>query len=263
VIGTFHTLLSEFLDYIPIPTIKHNPIMKQLTWVYTQHFYKRCDIITTPTPVLARELGEHGFKNVKVLSNAIDYELFSKTKPKAKPQTNSLAYFGRISFEKRIDVAIDALSLLREKGENVTLTIIGNGPAVESLKKHAKEKNIAALVHFPGPFRGKELASEVKKHGILVAPSPMETQGLYVLEAMAAGLAVVGCDQRAIPIALGKNERGLVFKDGDAADCAEKIRFLLRNPKKRKELVTSAKKWVKSYQRKTIAKEWLAMYQNA
>ena len=82
VIGTFHTVLSEFLDYIPIPAIKNNPIMKELTWKYTQYFYGKCDLVTTPTEVLATELRTHGFLRVKVLSNAIDYDLFSKTKAK-------------------------------------------------------------------------------------------------------------------------------------------------------------------------------------
>lgn len=261
VIGTFHTLLSEFLEYVPIPTIKHNPIMKELTWKYTQYFYGKCDVITTPTKILADELEEHGFKNVKTLTNAIDYETFAKAKGKKSPTKVKLLYYGRISFEKRIDVAVQALFLLRKKYENVELSIIGNGPAEPSLKELAKEYGIEKAVHFPGPFRGKELAERVKSHDILVAPSPMETQGLYVLESMAAGLGIVGCNMRAIPIAIGKNERGLLFENGNAEDCAEKIEKMMKSPALRKKLSTNARKWVKSYGKKAIAREWLRTYE--
>jgi glycosyltransferase involved in cell wall biosynthesis len=199
---------------------------------------------------------------VKTLTNAIDYEQFSNAKGKRNPKKVKLLYYGRISFEKRIDVAVQALFLLRKNHSNVELSIIGNGPATESLKELAKELGVGKNVHFPGPFRGKELAKRVKGHDILVAPSPMETQGLYVLEAMAAGLCVVGCDMRAIPLAIGKNERGLLFKNGNAEDCAEKIEKLMKNPHLRKKLVTHAKKWVKGYGRKAIAKEWLALYRS-
>ncbi len=260
VIGTFHTLVSEFLEYVPIPKIKHNPIMKQLTWVYTQHFYKRCDVITTPTKVLADELHENGFKNVNVLTNAIDYEQFSRGKTKTIGKKINLCYFGRVSFEKRIDIALEALFLLRKKYSNVEMNIIGSGPAEESLKRQARELGIEKYVHFLGPKRGKELAHVVKQNHILVAPSPMETQGLYVLEAMAAGLCVVGANARAIPVALGKNERGLLFETNNVEDCAEKIEKLMKNPALQKKLTLNAKKWVKSYSKKAIAKEWLKLY---
>lgn len=260
VVGTFHTLVSEFLEYVPIPKIKNNPIMKKLTWVYTQHFYKRCDVITTPTSVLADELHQHGFKNVHVLTNAIDYEQFSRGKNAAWGKKIKLCYFGRVSFEKRIDVALEALFLLRKKYSNVELNIIGSGPAEDSLKHTARELGIETIVHFLGPKRGKELARAVKQNHILIAPSPMETQGLYVLEAMAAGLSVVGANARAIPVALGKNERGLLFETNNVEDCAEKIEKIIKDAKLRKKLSTNARKWVKHYSKKAIATEWLRLY---
>ncbi len=260
VIGTFHTLVSEFLDYVPIPKIKHNPIMKQLTWVYTKHVYGKCDVITTPTKVLAEELEEHGFKGVRVLTNAIDYEQFSHGKTKKEKNKQKLVYFGRVSFEKRIDVALDALFLLRKKYSNVEMGIIGSGPAEESLKRQARELGIEKNVRFWGALRGKALAEAVKQYTILVAPSPMETQGLYVLEGMAAGLCVVGANARAIPVALGKNERGLLFETNNVEDCAAKIEKVMKNPALQKKLTTNAKKWVKHYSKKAIAKEWMALY---
>lgn len=263
IIGTFHTLLSEFLEYIPIPTIKHNPIMKELTWKYTQYFYGKCDIITTPTEILAKELHAHGFKNVRVMSNAIDYELYSKTKVKKNPKKIGMEYHGRISFEKRLDVAIQTLFLLRKKYNNIELTLVGSGPATDSLKEQAREYGIEKWVHFPGPFRGKKLAELVKQNHILFAPSPMETQGLYVLEGMAAGLCVVGCNMRAIPIAVGKNERGLLFHSGNAEDAAEKVEELINNPTKRKKLAAAGTKWVQQYGRKRMANEWLKLYHEA
>ncbi|MBM3281908.1 MAG: glycosyltransferase family 4 protein [Candidatus Diapherotrites archaeon] len=260
VIGTFHTLVSEFLDYVPIPKIKHNPIMKQLTWVYTQHVYGKCDVITTPTKVLADELHEHGFKNVHVLTNAIDYELFSHGKNAEWGKKINLCYFGRVSFEKRIDVALEALFLLRKKYTSVEMNIIGSGPAEKSLQTLSRELGLEKHVHFLGVKRGKELARAVKQNHLLIAPSPMETQGLYVLEAMAAGLCVVGANARAIPAALGKNERGLLFEANNVEDCAQKIEKVMKNAQRRKKLATNAKKWVKHYSKKSIAREWMALY---
>lgn len=264
VIGTFHTMLSEFLEYIPIPKLKHNPILKEITWKYTQHIYGKCDIITTPTQVLADELEEHGYKNVHVLSNPINYELFSKTKvKKAKGNALHLVYYSRVSFEKRIDVAVDAVKILRDRKADVELHIVGEGPAKESLKRQARDLGIAQHVHFDTFYPQNKLVKVIKQYDILVAPSPMETFGMYVVESMAAGLAIVGCNKRAIPVALGKNERGLLFEDGNPNDCANQIDKLIHHPEVQKKLVQRAKKYAQKFARKSIAKEWLKTYQRA
>ncbi len=263
VIGTFHTLVSEFLEYVPIPKLTHNPVMRQLTWAFTKHVYGKCDVITTPTPILAGELEGHGFHHVNVLTNGIDYDLFSKTKAKKPKNKTNLVYFGRVSFEKRIDIALEAFFLLQKKHANMEFHVIGSGPAEESLKELSHELGISKKVHFYGAKRGKALAQLVKQNHILVAPSPMETQGLYILEGMAAGLPVVGANSRAIPVAIGKNERGLLFEPGNAEDCAEKIEKLLKDPKLMETFSSAGKKYAKRFSKKAIAKEWLRLYKQA
>ncbi|QQR92908.1 MAG: glycosyltransferase [Candidatus Iainarchaeum archaeon] len=265
-VGTFHTLLTEFLEYLPLPVkeLKRSPIMEKLTWKYMQHFYSKCKVLTTPSTANAHELQQHGFKHVQVLTNGIDYTLFAKTKPKKSTKKETkLLYYGRISFEKRIDIVVDAFARVHEQFPHTTLTIIGSGPAENALKAQTHALGIASAVHFPGAFRGKELAERVQQHDIMVTASPMETQGLTVLEAMAAGLAVVGADARAIPLAIGNNERGLLFKEGDAIDCATQLEKLLYHPALRKKLIAAGKKFSKHYDKKTVAKQLLKLYHSS
>lgn len=265
-VGTFHTLLTEFLEYLPLPVkeLKRSPIMEKLTWKYLQHFYSKCKVLTTPSTANAHELHQHGFKHVQVLTNGIDYALFAKTKTKKSTRKEiKLLYYGRISFEKRIDVVVDAFARVRERFPHATLTIIGSGPAENALKAQTHALGIASAVHFPGAFRGKELAERVEQHDIMVTASPMETQGLTVLEAMAAGLVVVGANARAIPLAIGKNERGLLFKENDAVDCAAQLKKLLSMPSLRKKLTAAGKKFSKQYDKKTVATQLLRLYTSA
>ncbi len=266
-IGTFHTLLTEFLEYLPLPMkeLKKSPVMEKLTWKYLQHFYRKCTILTTPTPAIAMELESHGFKRVHVLTNGIDYELFSCVKAKkSKDKKTKLVFHGRISFEKRLDVVLEALSLLTEKFPQLELHIIGNGPAENSLKSLAHELEISKKVRFVGPMPSGSaaLASEVRSKDFLVTASPMETQGLNVLEAMAAGLLVIGANARAIPIAIGKNERGLLFEPGNAQDCARQIEKAIKNPALCKKLTTAAKKYSKQFDKKLVAKKLLELYES-
>ena len=262
-VGTFHTLLTEFLEYLPLPVkeLKQSPIMEKLTWKYLQHFYARCSVLTTPSTANAHELQQHGFKHVHVLTNGIDYAQFASSKKKKKSaKITRLLYYGRISFEKRIDVVIDAFARVHASFPQTELTIIGSGPAEATLKAQATALGIHSAVHFPGAFRGKELGERVRQHEMMVTASPMETQGLTVLESMAAGLVVVGADARAIPLAIGKNERGLLFEEGNANDCAEKIKKLLKNPALQKKLIRAGKAFAKAYDKKAVAQQLLALY---
>ncbi len=264
-VGTFHTLLTEFLEYLPLPVkeLKRSPIMEKLTWKYLQLFYARCSVLTTPSIANAHELQQHGFKHVQVLTNGIDYAQFSSPKKKKSKQPVKLLYYGRISFEKRIDVVIEAFARVHAQFPKIELTIIGSGPAESALKTQARALGIASTVHFPGPFRGKELGERVRAHDVMVSASPMETQGLTVLEAMAAGLVVVGANARAIPLAIGKNERGLLFKEGNAIDCAAQIEKIISTPALQKKLSAAGKKFSKQYDKQAVAKQLLQLYHEA
>src|SRR3989344_2341212 len=61
VIGTYHTLIPEFLMYLPIPFIKKSGFAKKVAWKYTNGFYNKCDVITTPSIAMKKELEKHGF----------------------------------------------------------------------------------------------------------------------------------------------------------------------------------------------------------
>src|SRR3989344_8401772 len=49
VIGTYHTLIPEFLMYLPIHFLKKTNFAKSLAWKYTKVFYNKCSLVTTPS----------------------------------------------------------------------------------------------------------------------------------------------------------------------------------------------------------------------
>ncbi|MBU2100744.1 glycosyltransferase [Candidatus Micrarchaeota archaeon] len=255
-IGTYHTYLPDFLMYLPLPLIKKSELAKKGVWFYTKLFYNKCDLITTPTKQSAEELEKNSIKNIKVLPNGIDFKLFNSVQCDKGLKKKKLVYFGRLSFEKNIEVLIEVLSLL----ENAELTIIGSGPAEKTLKEKAKEKNLEKKVVFTGALKGKNLAGKVAESNLFITAATMETQGLTIAEAMATGMPAVGADKMAIPETIKEGINGFLFEPFNAGEAAEKINKIFSDKKLYEKLSVNALKTAEKNSRKTRSEELEKLY---
>jgi glycosyltransferase involved in cell wall biosynthesis len=259
-VGTYHTLLPEFLMYLPIPFFNETQLAKKLTWKYTNWFYINCDVCTTSSNIIKKELEKNGMNNIIVIPNAIDFEKFSKFKKKSyKSKKLRLIYFGRISYEKNIDVLVLALEKLVSSGKNVCLTIVGSGPALKSLKKSVEEKGLSDRVNFVGAVGHDELPKIISQHDIFVTASTIETQGLTTIESMAAGLPCVAADARASSEIILNGKNGYLFKPFDVDDCVEKV-LLLESAEKRKKIGLYGLKFAKKFSIEKVFADFLAVY---
>ncbi len=255
VVGTYHTLIPEFLTYLPIPVLKDTALAKKLAWGYTNLFYNSCSLVTTPTGFMRDELEANGVKKgVVVLPNAIDFSKFNKHAKKSygvkKPR---LIYFGRIGFEKNLEVLIHALKHLLWKDWVLSLTITGSGPAEAYLKAIVAEEKLDRHVAFHEALKDDALARHVSKHDIFVTASTIETQGLTVLEAMAAGLPCVGADYLGIKDSIKEGKNGYLFKPYDFKELASKVEKLLSSAALRKRLGRNAISTARKYSVENMA----------
>ncbi|MDO8625701.1 MAG: glycosyltransferase [Candidatus Diapherotrites archaeon] len=262
VVATYHTLLPEFMMYLPLPIFNRTKFAKRLTWRYTNMFYGKADVLTTPTEQMADELKREGL-SATALSNPIRYSLFNRFEKEKKPaKPFRLVFFGRMSFEKNIDVVVQATAGLIGKGHAVELILIGEGPAVESLKKLAQALKISSHVQFVGVLRDEALAKKVASCHLTVTASTMETQGLTILEAMSSGLPCVGCDFLGIPNAVKDGYNGFLFPPGDALACAEKIEVLLKSKSMYEQFSKHAVKTAEALSEEKIVSKYLSIYES-
>ncbi len=252
VIGTYHTYLPDFMMYLPLPLIKKSEIAKKGVWFYSRLFYNKCDLVTTPTEKSAKELRKNEIKKVKVLPNGINFSLFNSFKCNKKISEKKIVYFGRISFEKNIDVLINAMKFLPE----FSLTVIGSGPALNSLKKKASEIQ-EKKIKFIDALKGKELAKKVAESNAFVTAATMETQGLTLAEAMSSGMPCVGANKMAIPETIKEGVNGYLFEPFNAEQAAEKILKVFSSKKLYSSLSKNALKTGKknSKEKRTIELE--------
>lgn len=106
-----------------------------------------------------------------------------------------LVLCSRISREKRPDLAVDALRVLRDNGAAARLVVAGDGPAMRGLQRRARDLPVTFLGHVQGRRQVAELLGGAD---VVLAPGPVETFGLAALEALASGTPVVASSTSAL-----------------------------------------------------------------
>jgi glycosyltransferase involved in cell wall biosynthesis len=105
-------------------------------------------------------------------------------------------YAGRLSFEKGVDVLIEAVAAMPE----MTLDIAGDGPARAELESLVTQLAAGARIRFHGRLESEALKELLRGSSVAVVPSRWyENMPLAVLEAFAAGLPVIGTALGGIP----------------------------------------------------------------
>jgi alpha-1,6-mannosyltransferase len=142
----------------------------------------------------AEEYRRIGVENVAVVPLGVDLEVFRPAPPGPDRTTVELMCTGRLSKEKRPELAVEVLRELRLHGIDARLTFAGSGPMRDELAAMARNLPVKFLGHVHDPH---VLAATVAAADVALAPCPVETFGLSVLEALAAGTPVVTSDRGA------------------------------------------------------------------
>jgi len=102
---------------------------------------------------------------------------------------------GRLSREKRPDVAIETLRAVRARGLAARLWMVGDGPRRGALEAQARDLPVVFTGHL---HDRSEVALLLAQADAALAPCPYETFGLAALEALACGTPVVATDRGAV-----------------------------------------------------------------
>lgn len=197
----------------------------RIAWRYTRMIYNRSDLVLTPSVTLKRALMRHGVTvPVDHLSNGIDLGLVARKESYAP--TGRIVHAGRLGHEKNVDVVLKAFARVVENNPALTLDVRGDGPARESLERLASRLGLDESVRFTGFVDRARLAAEYRDYDCFVTASTIETQGIVLLEAMSAGLPVLGVRALAIPEIVRTGHNGIVVDPGDVQSFARGIERL-------------------------------------
>ena len=202
VVATYHTLFEEYLQHYA-PLIPSGWLRGQAR-AFSRRQCNSLDAIVVPSTAMRDRLSTYGVeKPMHVLPTGIPLERFSGGDRHAFRRqhgilsTRPVALFvGRVAHEKNIDFLLQAMVHALERRPDLLLVIAGEGPATEDLKQRVKTLKLSDSVQFIGYLdRQQALPDCYAAADVFVFASLTETQGLVLLEAMAAGVPVVALSE--------------------------------------------------------------------
>lgn len=201
-------------------------------WSRMKGYFDNVDIFLSVSEFQKRNLIKFGIdeNKIRVLPNCIEVRSTSNAKE------DYIAFIGRLSSEKGIDLLFDIASRLPE----IRFRVAGDKSPKFNIT------NIPENVELLGFLRGEELENFISHAKALIFTSRVwEAMPLAPLEAMASGTVVIANRVSSIPEILDNGKAGLIFDN--AEDGAKKVKFLLENPKTRIELETAGLKRVQEH----------------
>lgn len=169
-----------------------------------------------------QDLVDLGFGEVYVVSEGLNFKPLNKVAEKEKYPV--IAYAGRLKRAKRLDHAVKAFRIVKEKLPSAKLWIIGNGYFRKDLERIACDG-----VKFYGDLFNERRRELLRKAWVLVNPSVREGFGLSVIEANGLGLPVVAYDVPGLRDSIVDSETGLLVESGEAHALAEGLLEVLED----------------------------------
>jgi glycosyltransferase involved in cell wall biosynthesis len=188
---------------------------------------QRASCVVACNEDVARELRDAGAR-VHLVPHGVDLDRFRSTPPRLGPGLRLLAV-GRLVDKKGFEVLVEALT---RTACDITLRIVGDGPARARLEAQIEASGLAARVTLAGAQTHVTLPAEYAAADVVVVPSVVDGSGdrdglpNVVLEAMASERPVIGTRVGAIGAAVSDGETGLLVDPGSVSDLVDAVQWL-------------------------------------
>jgi glycosyltransferase involved in cell wall biosynthesis len=230
----------------PVAADTHERVEKLLTRVYVRWARTRAAgfrvVNATEMPALLRAWGVPEARIHVLPSQYLELDVF---RPEAAPVAQDVVFAGRTVANKRVDVLVEALALLKAAGQPTSALLIGKGPLrpkVEALAR-ARGVDVRFLDWVAEPA---QLAAHYRASRACVCASTCEGGPRFTVEAMACGVPVVSTPVGIMPDLLADGGAGRLV-GWSARELADGLRAVLSDEANRKVLGAEAARRVQRF----------------
>lgn len=255
--------------------IRRNPRIDR----YVRKYLPLADVLVAHSGSIEREYLALNIPAPKIVSipNGVQLEKFMhREKPigeveraaRSEREPFRFLFVGRNHPKKGLEVLIKAVAILKaEVPDLFVVDLIGRD--VELAGSLADSLGVSEQFNFVGEVGkktgeadhpGSELLSYFLKADVFVLPSHVESFGIVLVEAMAAGLPIITTDADGCRDVIRQGRDGLMFPRGDTKALAVAMSKMINNPAERAQLGEKARTRAKDFDWGMVAERYLEVY---
>lgn len=258
---TYHTQYEQYLDYAgPIHWLsrgaeKNNllgrlrsrgsrAIKQELAPWYLSGFMRRCHTVIAPTEGMKRTFNrQYGYTyncqaDMAVLPTGLTQESYRPDHRAAREirrrygaeEMPLLVTVSRLGHEKNVPFLLRCMALLKQSLPDFRLMVIGDGPRREEYMDLCEQLDIRQQICFLGSLPNRKIAAHMAAADCFVFASKTETQGIVILEAMAAGTPVVALRAPGVEDLVEEGVSGYLCPEVEEAFAQQLLRVLQSEP---------------------------------
>ncbi|MFP4473421.1 MAG: glycosyltransferase [Candidatus Omnitrophota bacterium] len=265
IVFTYHTIYEQKMHYLDFDTEQSRRFIKRLAVEYANH----CDAVVTPTKSIGEHFRSQGMKTpTEVIPTGIDMKTFGHGDRGHFRKTFNIpedafvvSHIGRMVKEKNVDFLTRCVLKFMEQKPDTHYLLVGGGPSLKEIKEQVSEAGLSGRVTITGNLDGQDLIDGYHAGDVFGFASHSETQGLVLLEAMAAGLPVIGVDAFGTRDFVESEKNGKVIPEDDDGVFADALSWYYQlDDARKKEMRKNARDCAKSYSIGRCTERMLNLY---
>lgn len=203
--------------------------------------YRRCPSIavseSTRQDLITRGLDPD---SISVIPNGVDVDRFTPD-PESRAPRPTLLFLGRLKKYKRVDLVLDAVRMLVDRGLDVELLVAGEGGELEALRATAERLGLTEHVRMLGFVDEREKVELLRRAWVHVLTSSKEGWGISNLEAAACATPSVVSDAPGLRESVVDGRTGILVPHGDVGSLADALERLLTDSQLRTTMAYEAR----------------------
>lgn len=245
------------VPYIPILRGGNLPTRLQNSPKKSNALFNGAHINVAPSYYLMEVFKKHGFSNLIHIPNTLALKNYSFLQRKnLQPKLLWVRSFATLYNPL---LALDVLILLRSKGIDATLTMVGpaKDESFEHCKVRAQQEKLS--ITFTGMLSKEEWISLSETHDIFINTTNFDNTPVSVMEAMALGLPVVSTNVGGLPYLIEDKTNGLLVPPENAEAFVEAIEQLLIHPKEATTITLAAREKIAQFDWQVVKHQWISL----
>jgi glycogen(starch) synthase len=249
----------------PWVVVNHTPISRpsgERTW---RDRLKLASLGRARVYAVSEYLRSVTLKTSRVMRNPYDIESFHPAPASgAAVRDHELLFVGRVVRAKGLDVLVEALSLLKQRGQRPRLSVAGDGAERAAIEARVTQLGLQDQVTWLGVLRGSRLGDAMRRHTVVVVPSrpePPEALPLVPIESIASGCVVIASRQGGLPESVGPC--GVLVEPENPGALADAIFELLATPDLQRRLLDAAPQHLRPFHPDTVIADYEAAMRDA